>query len=205
MVLGLRRIPILSSGPSHALPLATMPMNRPPDDHVNDLDVWGPASSCVVVATPSTWPNRPTGNRRPARLGHDGALVRIQTDSGSPHRVRPRRQPRGRSMSGVEASWRSSPAWSWAAPSMASCCRSSSMPRSTDCAGMGDELVTMRASAGPMSTAAGSARLRRWLVLVVLLVLDVVPAGRSPGHPPAPPGRDPRAPRPSRPRQYGGA
>ena len=49
-------------------------------------------------------PNRPTRNRGPppAPLRHDGALVRSTPTPGSPHRVRPRRQPRGGPMSGVE-------------------------------------------------------------------------------------------------------
>ena len=54
--------------------------------------------------TPRAWPNRPSRNRGPppAPLGHDGALVRSTSTPGSPHRVRPRRQPRGRPMSEVD-------------------------------------------------------------------------------------------------------
>ena len=42
------------------------------------------------------------GASRRHPCGHDGALVRSTSTPGSPHRVRPRRQPLGGSMSGVE-------------------------------------------------------------------------------------------------------
>jgi hypothetical protein len=48
--------------------------------------------------------NRPArnGDTPPARLPHDGALVRSRSTPGSPHRVRPRRQPLRDPMNGLE-------------------------------------------------------------------------------------------------------
>ena len=63
----------------------------------------------------------------------------------------------------------------WAAPSTASCSRSSSMRRSTDCAGMGDERRddADQRRADVYSSARIGAAAALTIVLVVLLVLDV--------------------------------
>ena len=71
------------------------------------------------------------------------------------------------------------------------CSPSSSMPGSTDCAGMGDERrdeAADRRRADVYSSARIGAAAALTLVLVVLLVLDVVVPDYDivPGHPPAP-------------------